>query len=121
MDYVISSSRAAAEQASGKYQFVPVQELRAGIDEQVVPYEVMEPIEEDDESDEISSEQMFRGWEGVASASVRRGLRVLSKQQMHEKLLHTGEAGNCAICRTLRRGCNSSWESKTLIRIRIID
>jgi hypothetical protein len=74
-----------------------------GEEETIVPYDdVPEPIEEEQEDTTI--EHIYGEWEGIASASVRRGLRSLTKQQMHEKLLHTGEGGNCAICRTLRRG-----------------
>ena len=107
MDYVIAESKEAAKRACRNYRFVPVHELRPAINEEIIPFNIAEPIAEEeiqDESDEVTSENLFREWESIASASVRRGLRILSKKQMHEKLLHTGEAGNCSVCKTLRRG-----------------
>ena len=49
--------------------------------------------------------ELFKGMESIpCRATSRPGLRKLSKQQMHDKLLHSGDVGECPICMTLRRG-----------------
>ena len=49
--------------------------------------------------------ELFKGMESIpCRATSRPGLRKLTKQQMHDKLLHSGDVGECSICMTLRRG-----------------
>ena len=49
--------------------------------------------------------ELFEGMESITCRETsRHGLRNLSKQQMHDKLLHSGDVGECSICMTLRRG-----------------
>jgi len=49
--------------------------------------------------------QLFKDMESIpCRATSRPGLRKLSKQQMHDKLLHSGDVGECPVCMTLRRG-----------------
>ena len=49
--------------------------------------------------------ELFKGMESIpCRATSRPGLRKLNKQQMHDKLLHSGDVGECPVCMTLRRG-----------------
>jgi hypothetical protein len=55
-------------------------------------------------ADDHDMDDVFHEMESVPSSSFRPGLRKLSKKEMHEKLLHTGESHDCQICAGLRAG-----------------
>ena len=47
MDYVIAESKEAAKRACRNYRFIPVHELRPAMNEEIIPFNIAEPIAEE--------------------------------------------------------------------------